>query len=100
LVQHLLGSISSARLFDTVPVVPVGPVLEWVKAKHEVFLQNGLVPGYVFDGARHDMKKLTHSSREKERAKIPRGIKSFESHHLHSRQKSCRRAMKENHFSM
>jgi hypothetical protein len=34
-LYRTLGSISSARMFDTVPLVPVDPVLEWVKAKHK-----------------------------------------------------------------
>jgi 5'-3' exonuclease len=48
-----------------------------VKAKHKVLLQNGLVPVYVFDGARHNMKKLTNSAREKEREKAQEELKAL-----------------------
>jgi len=63
-LYRALGTLSSARQFDIVPKIPVTSALQWVKAKHQVLVSNGLVPVYVFDGVHHNMKGATNSARE------------------------------------
>lgn len=50
------------------PKIPVTSALQWVKAKHQVLVSNGLVPVYVFDGVHHNMKGATNSAREVSRS--------------------------------
>jgi 5'-3' exonuclease len=76
-LHKALSFITSARKFDSVPLVPVVPVLVWVKERHKVLTHNKLVPVYVFDGARHNMKKVTDSKREKEREKALEALRKL-----------------------
>ena len=64
ILYNAVKTLEAARQLDVVPKIPVTAALKHLQRCHDLLVKNGIVPVYVFDGARNPYKGDTNAARE------------------------------------
>ena len=77
ILYNAVKTLEAARQLDVVPKIPVTAALKHLQRCHDLLVKNGIVPVYVFDGARNPYKGDTNAAREAGRKAAEEKLRSL-----------------------